>query len=90
MCGYSLVERASRANKKSQRSRVSQYIPRVSRRRITGMSNTIHTFMHALQVRWRVKLGCSLAFANPILLPALLRASLGWRNLRACGGRKLT
>lgn len=29
------------------------------------MSNTIHTFMHALQVRWRVKLGCSLAFANP-------------------------
>ena len=61
--------RASRANKKSQRSRVSQYIPRVSRRRITGMSNTIHTFMHALQVRWRVKLGCSLAFANPMLPP---------------------
>jgi len=33
------------------------------------MSNTIHTFMHALQVRWRVKLGCSLAFANPMLPP---------------------
>lgn len=30
-----------------------QYIPRVSRRRIAGMSNTMHTFMHALQVRWR-------------------------------------
>lgn len=46
-----------------------QYIPRVSRRRITGMSNTIHTFMHALQVRWRVKLGCSLAICKSYAAP---------------------
>ena len=67
-----------------------QYIPRVSRRRITGMSNTIHTFMHALQVRWRVKLGCSLAFANPMLPPQRFseKALDGAISTRVEGGNK--
>jgi hypothetical protein len=82
--------------KESSQGFISQYIPRVSRRRITGMSNTIHTFMHALagpvgERSWGAARGLvgSLAFAFAFTLPpGLFRVGLRHQRARVQGGNE--
>ena len=67
-----------------------QYIPRVSRRRITGMSNTIHTFMHALQVPLESEVGVQPRICKSYAAPRRFseKALDGAISTRVEGGNK--